>query len=42
MVRQLKKFFPIFLALFLGVVIIVVAVKGGGILGPTISFTASE
>lgn len=42
MVRQFKKFFPIFLALFLGVAIIVVAIKGGSIFGTTISFTAPK
>lgn len=42
MARQSKKFFPIFLTLFLGVAIIVIAIKGGSIFGTTISFTAPK
>lgn len=39
-VKQLKKLFLIFLALSLGAVIIVVAIKGGSIFGMDVSFTA--
>lgn len=42
MARQFKKFFPIFLALFLGVAIIVVAVKGESIFSTTVSFTPAK
>lgn len=42
MVWQFKKIFPIFLALFLGVAVIIVAVKGGSIFGTTISFTTKK